>query len=202
MLMGPNGAGKSSLLKMIHGLEPIREGKIVWPSNATDFREQQSFVFQSPIIMRRTVFENLIYPLRLRKISPDERTKRGEFWLERIGLADMRNADAMYLSGGEKQKLALARALIIKPQLLFLDEPTANLDGGSTFLIEKIIKEIADQDVRVIMSTHDLMQGKRLADEVVFLNKGNIVEISPGTEFFENPRSDLAKRFLDGEILI
>ncbi len=202
MLMGPNGAGKSSLLRMVHGLEPVKQGEIKWVEDPSSFREKQSFVFQSPIIMRRSVFENLIYPLKIRKTSSEEMLKRAEYWLERIGLSDMRNADAMTLSGGEKQKLALARALITEPSLLFLDEPTANLDGGSTFLIEEIVREMADQGVRVIMSTHGLSQGRRLADEVVFLHKGNIVENSAGSKFFENPQSDLSKRFLGGEILI
>ncbi|WP_169568328.1 ATP-binding cassette domain-containing protein [Sneathiella limimaris] len=202
ILLGPNGAGKTTLLRLMHGLERPKTGKVTWSGRGADLYRRQAFIFQTPVVLRRTVIENVIYPLRLRKIAKEEAIEAGLFWLEKVGLTSHAKADALSLSGGEKQKLALARAMIAEPEVMFLDEPTANLDGSSTQAIEVILQEALEAGVRLVMATHNLGQATRLATEVLFLNKGRIWENSDLTSFFEAPETEEAHSFLKGEIVI
>jgi tungstate transport system ATP-binding protein len=195
IILGPNGSGKTTLLRVLQGLEKLREGSIERTSNA------QSMVFQNPVLLRRSVWENLIYPLKLQSVSKDEQQALANDWLMRIDLADAKNRNASMLSGGEKQKLALARALITKPDLLLLDEPTSNLDGRSTREIEKLIETANAEEVTVLMATHDMAQAKRLAQRVVFLHKGELLEHSLASEFFASPKTTPAADFLKGDLL-
>ena len=136
MVIGPNGSGKTTLLRAMHGIERISTGQVAWTHNAPD---QQAFVFQSPIVLRRSVADNLAYPLTLANVPKPEVARQVSHWLDRIGLTDMAQTAATRLSGGERQKLAIARALINEPQVIFLDEPCANLDGRATREIETLL---------------------------------------------------------------
>lgn len=169
VVMGPNGAGKTTLLQLLHGTARLSAGEIEWACSTEKARHHQAFVFQRPVMLRRTVLENLIYPLRLRGVSKAEARKDAEEWANRVGLEPLLGRAAPVLSGGEQQKLALARALICKPKLLFLDEPCAALDGRATREIEAILQSAKSTGTRLILSTHDLGQARRLADDVLFL---------------------------------
>ncbi|WP_025898396.1 energy-coupling factor ABC transporter ATP-binding protein [Sneathiella glossodoripedis] len=201
IVLGPNGAGKTTFLRLLHGLQQPRSGKVVWQKRGADLYCAQSFVFQTPIVMRRSVLENIRYPLSVRKVDREESYKQTRYWLERVGLADKSELDAASLSGGERQKMALARALITRPDIVFLDEPTTNLDGASTASLEAILKSAQQDGCKIVMATHDLSQARRLADDVVFLHKGKLVEHSSSQLFFDRPQSDLASAFTRGELL-
>lgn len=201
IVMGPNGAGKSTLLRLLHGLERPREGELVWSCPAEQVLQNQSFVFQTPILMRRTVQDNLAYPLMVRGVSRPLARKTAEEWAETVELKSQLHLEAQILSGGERQKLAVARALITKPDMLLLDEPTANLDGRSMKEIEAILLSARDASTRVVMATHDIGQAKRLASEVLFLNKGQLCEQTPAGSFFNTPETLAARAYLDGDIL-
>lgn len=199
--VGPNGAGKTTLLRLMHGLERLRSGSVDWNCETLIAQEKQAFVFQTPIMLRRTVIENLVFPMRLQKKSKIDALAAAREWLQRINLLQAENLDAAFLSGGERQKLALARALSRSPDVLFLDEPTSNLDGTSTREIETLIKEAASSGVRIVMSTHDVSQCKRLADEVLFLYRGKLHESGKVNSFFTKPSTNEAKAFISGDIV-
>jgi len=201
VIMGPNGAGKTTLLRLLHGLETPRDGSIEWNTDLETARLNQAYVFQTPIMLRRTALENVMYPLRLRGFSTNEATSKAQEWLAKIDLPEAANLNARLLSGGEKQKLALARALATKPQLLFLDEPTANLDGRATREIEALLTDARASGMRIIMTTHDKGQAKRLAEDIVFLYHGKIHEKAQAGRFFEKTSTNEAKAFLEGDIV-
>jgi len=202
MVIGPNGAGKTTLLKVLHGVERTSGGTITWSEAADIAQQSQAYVFQSPIMLRRTVRQNLAYPLKLIGASKSEIETRVTTWAERIGLTDALNRPAPRLSGGEKQKLALGRALIREPKVLFLDEPCANLDGRSTRDIEALLLTAHANGTRIIMTTHDLAQCRRLASDVVFLLNGGIHEQGEASAFFAEPKTQEALSFLKGDILL
>lgn len=201
IILGPNGAGKTTLLRALHGLEKLSTGSATWQVPLPVAQPRQAFVFQSPIIMRRTVRDNLAYPLVLHGTAKAAARAEADRWAANIGLGDFLDQSAPNLSGGEKQKLALARALIRKPDILFLDEPCANLDGRATREIETILKEAQDRGTRILMSTHNIGQAKRLATDVVFLMGGKIVEAAPAAQFFETPSTPQATALLNGDIV-
>lgn len=201
ILMGPNGSGKTTLLRAIHGLERLKSGHVDWAVPQSAAFKHQSYVFQRPIMMRRTVQDNLAYPLTLTGTPKQDISHRVTTWLDRIGLAHAADRMAPRLSGGEKQKLALARALIRNPQVLFLDEPCANLDGRATREIEAILIEARAQGTRIIMATHDMGQARRLADDVLFLHHGTLHDQGPAETFFTGPKTPEATAFLKGEIV-
>lgn len=198
IVMGPNGSGKTTLLRVMHGVERINDGTLSW---ATDHPEKHAFVFQSPIIMRRSVFENLAYPLRLLRRPKSEIAQAVDYWISRIGLEDLGASPASRLSGGERQKLALARALLRKPEVLFLDEPCANLDGHATREIEALLQETAAAGTRLIMATHDMGQARRLAQDIVFMLGGKVHETGDAKSSFTNPRTAEFAAFLRGDIV-
>lgn len=201
MVIGPNGAGKTSLLRMLHGIARLGGGNIRWACDDATAQRAQAFVFQHPVMMRRTVLGNLTYPLRLIGTPRAEARADAEAWAARVGLADMLDRPAAVLSGGERQKLAIARALIRAPELLFLDEPCASLDGRATREIEAILRDIAARGTRVIMSTHDMGQARRLGTEVAFLLNGKVHECAPADRFFSAPATPQARAFLNGDIV-
>ncbi len=201
IVMGPNGAGKTSFLRLIHGLERPKQGGLSWQAGTAAVRTRQSLVFQTPIVMRRTVIENLIYPLVVRGTAKAPASKLAERWLDRIGLAGAVHQQAVFLSGGDKQKLAIARALIIEPELLLLDEPTTNLDGRATREIEELLKEAHNSGTRIVMSTHSIGQAQRLAADIIFLYRGNIHETAPADRFFDSASTKEAAVFVKGGIL-
>jgi tungstate transport system ATP-binding protein len=199
MLLGPNGAGKSVLLRMVAGLQAPDAGRISWAGEARP-RERLAMVFQAPVILRTTVFDNALLGLRAIDLPQAERIARARTALERVGLADRAEESARRLSGGEKQRLALARAWAMRPRLLLLDEPTANLDPSATEQVEHIIRSIRSDGTRVLMTTHNLGQATRLADDVFFLSGGRIQEHAPTQRFFARPQSDAARLFIQGEL--
>ena len=199
MVMGPNGAGKSLLLRLLHGLIEPTAGEIRWGGHplSTGVRRQQALVFQKPVLLRRSVAANLDFVLRGKNIAA-----RREAVLNHVGLAGHAAQAARLLSGGEQQRLALARALATEPQVLFLDEPTASLDPASVLKIEDIVRGAAAKGARIVFVTHDLGQAKRLADDVVFLAKGRVAEHAPAETFFNGPRSEPAKGYLAGRLVV
>ncbi|SLN29408.1 Arginine transport ATP-binding protein ArtM [Pseudoruegeria aquimaris] len=201
IVMGPNGSGKTTLLRLMHGLERAREGRVAWAVDEPATRAHQAYVFQTPIMMRRSVVECIAYPLLTHGTGRREARARAEEWAARVGLGDALGRMATVLSGGEKQKLALARALIRRPQVLFLDEPCANLDGRATREIESILAEARADGVRIVMSTHDMGQARRLADDVLFLLNGRIHEAAMAWPFFAEPATPEARAFLKGDIV-
>jgi tungstate transport system ATP-binding protein len=199
VILGPNGAGKSVLMRLCHGLLRPTAGRILWGgSNGAPAR--QAMVFQRPVMLRRSALANVAYGLKLAGLPRGERALRAEDVLEAVGLAHLARRAARVLSGGEQQRLALARAWALNPEVLFLDEPTANLDPGATRDIENIIGQIHASGTKIIMTTHNLGQARRLADEILFLYQGRLVEHAPVERFFRQPASAEAAAFLREEL--
>ena len=201
VVLGPNGAGKTTFLRLMHGLERPREGRVAWAAPDVEARRRQAYVFQTPIMMRRSVEDSIAYPLRLHGASRRDALTRAAEEAGRVGLADHLKQAAASLSGGEKQKLALARALIRRPEVLFLDEPCANLDGRATREIEEILARARQEGTRLVMATHDLGQARRLADDVAFLLHGKLQASADAPTFFSSPPTPEADAFLQGRIV-
>ena len=199
MIVGPNGAGKSLLLRLCHGLLQPSVGTITW--SAPNAKHAQAMVFQRPIMLRRSGRANIEHALSLHKVPRAERPDIVQDVLERTGMTRQADAPARLLSFGEQQRLAIARAWALKPQILFLDEPTASLDPSASHQIEELIQAMFEQGTKIVMTTHDLGQAKRLGDEVLFLHRGRLLEQAPAEQFFEQPENDLAQAFVKGELL-
>jgi tungstate transport system ATP-binding protein len=199
VILGPNGAGKSVLMRLCHGLLTPTSGRITW-SGMSGSRCAQAMVFQRPVMLRRSAIGNVIYALRLAGMAPEECRLRAQDVLEAVGLSRVANRPARVLSGGEQQRLALARAWALGPEVLFLDEPTANLDPGASRDIESIIGSIHASGAKIIMTTHSLGQARRLGDEILFLSDGRLVEHAPVELFFRQPKSPEAASFLRAEL--
>ena len=199
IILGPNGAGKSVLMRLCHGLLVPSSGSISW-RGAANGRGRQAMVFQRPIMLRRSAFANIVYGLKLAGISPRERELRARDVIDAVGLAAVAERPARVLSGGEQQKLALARAWALGPEVLFLDEPTANLDPGATREVETIIGQIRASGTKIVMTTHSLGQARRLGDEILFLSQGRLVERTAADSFFRQPASPEAAAFLREEL--
>ena len=204
VIMGPNGAGKSLLLRLVHGLILPTSGWISWGEVACGetTRSTQAMVFQKPVLLRRSVAANIDFVLRHRSGTSAERRAWCNELLKRVGLSDRAQQPARLLSGGEQQRLALARALATRPKVLLLDEPTASLDPASVQMIEQIVLATSADQTKVIFVTHDVGQARRLADDVAFLHHGQLVEHRPAVEFFENPSSEAANAYLSGRIVL
>ena len=202
ILLGANGSGKTTLLEALHGLRKLSAGKVEWNISNSQAAAEQAFVFQSPIMLRRTVAENLAFPLKVRRLSKLTTTTEVMMWAKKIGLEDKIKQQAMLLSGGEMQAIAVARALITKPKMLFLDEPTASLDGATKKAIEDILISASNNGTKILMSTHDLGQLKRLARDIIFLHKGIVEAHCSKEEFLTKPPSKAAKQFLAGDIVL
>lgn len=199
VILGANGAGKSVLMRLCHGLLFPTEGSIEWRGGANG-RSRQAMVFQRPVMLRRSALANVMYGLKLAGVTPRERELRAHDVLEAVGLAEAARRPARVMSGGEQQKLALARAWALGPEVLFLDEPTANLDPGAARDVETLIGQIRAGGTKIVMTTHNLGQAKRLGDEILFLSQGRLVERSPVGEFFTKPASPEADAFIRGEL--
>ncbi len=199
VILGPNGAGKSVLLRLLHGLLVPTEGSIRWAGG--DGLGHQAMVFQRPVLLRRSALANVLYPLRLAGLPAAERTERAVRALELVGLAPLADRPARRLSGGEQQRLALARAAATLPEILFLDEPCASLDPGAAAAVEAIIATLAARGTKIVMTTHHLGQARRLAGYVVYLDGGRLVERASAADFFAGPASPAAAAFLNGDLL-
>lgn len=195
VILGPNGAGKSVLMRLCHGLLRPTLGSVIWQA-----RGRQAMVFQRPVMLRRSAIANVIYGLRLAGVSRNDAESRAAQVLEAVGLTAIAQRAARVLSGGEQQRLALARAWALQPDVLFLDEPTANLDPHATRDIENIISAIHNSGAKIIMTTHSLGQARRLGDEVLFLSDGRLVERASVDAFFKQPQSAEGAAFLQGEL--
>jgi tungstate transport system ATP-binding protein len=201
VILGPNGAGKSVLMRLCHGLLTPTAGRIVWGGGRDDGRPRaQAMVFQRPVMLRRSAIGNVTYGLKLAGVSHAERNRRAQSVLDAVGLRAAAHEPARILSGGEQQKLALARAWALDPEVLFLDEPTANLDPGATREVETIVGQIHSSGTKIVMTTHNLGQARRLGDEILFVNAGRLAERAPVERFFAQPSTAEAASFIKGEL--
>ncbi|MCC5858332.1 MAG: phosphate ABC transporter ATP-binding protein [Ectothiorhodospiraceae bacterium] len=205
LVMGPNGAGKSLLMRLCHGLLRPTEGSIRWHGGGRlggqALRRRQAMVFQRPVLLRRSARANVEYPLVLQGVSRRQRRRQADAALERFGLSALAGRPARVLSGGEQQRLALARAWVMRPEILFLDEPTSALDPAATKAVEDAVLTFHEEGTRIVMSSHNLGQARRLADDVVFLCRGRLLEHSPAETFFTAPASAEAAAFLRGDLV-
>jgi len=204
VIMGPNGAGKSLLLRLMHGLIAPTKGDVLWagiPMNR-QIRLRQAMVFQKPVLFRRTAVANITHALGLRGVVRRERLPRAHQALQLAGLESRASTPARVLSGGEQQRLCLARALSLTPEILLLDEPTASLDPASTLAIERLLIDAQHRGIKVIVVTHDVGQARRLAQEVIFLHHGKVIEHQPAPRFFTEPDSPVARAFIAGGLVL
>ena len=202
VLIGPNGAGKTTFLRAAMGLIPVTRGRITWCGRDTASPERLAILFQRPVMLRRSTAGNVRYALAAAGMPRGQRDERVAELLALVGLTGLEHRPARRLSGGEQQRLALARALGRDPEVLFLDEPTASLDPAATKAIEDIVRAVTARGVKVVMSTHDLGQAKRLADDVALLHRGRLIENGPASVFFASPRTQEARKFIAGELLV
>lgn len=200
IVMGANGAGKSLFLRLCHGLIDPSAGRRLWASGEAR-PEAQAMVFQRPVLLRRSVAANLDYPLALRGLTRAARREAVSLTLDRFGLAAMADRPARLLSGGEQQRLALARAWAMRPQVLFLDEPSSALDPSATRIIEEMVTQFSDEGITIVMTTHDLGQARRLGQDVAFLHRGRLIEHRPAADFFAGPETPEARAFLAGDLI-
>ncbi len=199
VVLGANGAGKSVLLRICHGLIRPSAGNVRWASGEMRPRAQ-AMAFQRPVLLRRSVIANIEYALRLAGVPAHERRAQADAALARVGLTPIAARSARVLSGGEQQRVALARAWALRPAILFLDEPTASLDPASARNIEAIVQAIHAAGTKIVMTTHNLALARRLADDVLFLHEGRVVESAPAADFFARPATPLARAFIEGEL--
>ena len=196
VIMGPNGAGKSIFLKILNGIIRPTSGKILWNEKVDEslVLNGQALVFQKPVLLRRSVKANLDFFDKLTNLNNYDKNQL----LKIVDLLDQKNQPARLLSLGEQQRLSLIRALLLRPRLIMLDEPTANLDPASTKIIEDIIISLKEFGIKIIFVTHNILQAKRLADEVIFFDKGKLIEHSNSKEFFSNSKSIKVNNYLNG----
>ena len=202
VLIGPNGCGKTTLLRAAMGLLPPSRGCITWGGREDVPPARRAIVFQRPAMLRRSAAANIAYALRAAGMPAAQHGERTRELMALVGLDHLGDRPARRLSGGEQQRLALARALAREPAVLFLDEPTANLDPAATKAIEDIIATVSRRGIKVVMSTHDLGEARRLAGEIMMLHSGRVVETAPAASFFTSPQTPQAATFLAGELLV
>jgi tungstate transport system ATP-binding protein len=201
VILGANGAGKSVLMRLMHGLLAPSSGRVAWSEADGDrVRRQQAMVFQRPVMLRRSALANVLYALDIAGVAARERRTRALEALKEVGLLGLASRPARVLSGGEQQRLALARAWALHPEVLFLDEPTASLDPSAAREIEAVIRAFDASGTKIVMATHNLAQARRLGDEVLFVHQGKLVERAPIEQFFRQPSSAEAAAFIKGEL--
>ncbi len=201
IILGANGAGKSVLMRLMHGLLQPTAGSVRWSEpDIASLRRRQAMVFQRPVMLRRSALANVMYALKLANIAASEREAQALAALDEVGLRHLAQRPARVLSGGEQQRLALARAWALHPEVLFLDEPTANLDPAAAREIETVIKAFDAAGTKIVMATHNLGQARRLGDEVIYLQAGRVVERAPIEQFFARPATADAAAFMKGEL--
>jgi tungstate transport system ATP-binding protein len=202
VFIGPNGSGKTTLLRAAMGLVQPVSGTISHGGHSAAAPARRALVFQRPVMLRRSVADNLRYALATAGIARAQRGARVKELLALVGLQELADRPAPRLSGGERQRLALARALARDPAVLFLDEPTASLDPAATLAIEELVRTVTARGVKVVMTTHDLGEAARLGGEVVLLHRGAVVESGPVRQVLENPHTELARKFVAGQLLL
>jgi tungstate transport system ATP-binding protein len=202
VLIGPNGSGKTTLLRTAMGLIAPSHGRVTWGGREFVAPTRRAIVFQRPTMLRRSAAANIRYALKAARIPRSDHDKRIAELLDLVGLTGLGQRPARRLSGGEQQRLALARALASDPAVLFLDEPTASLDPAATKAIEDVIRAVAARGIKVVMATHDLGEARRLAGDIALLHRGRVIETGDAAAFFSSPKTDEAGKFLAGELLI
>ena len=203
VLLGVNGAGKTTLMRILAGLENADSGTILFNNQNTNekaLRQVSTLVFQKTAMFTMNVYDNLAYGLKIRKVPKEEIAKMVPEALAAVRLSGFEKRRAKKLSGGEQQRIALARAFLLDSNILLLDEPTANLDPNSAIIIEKAIVSKKSSQRIIIMATHNLNQARRMADEIVHIHNGEIVEVANPKDFFENPKSEITRKFINGEL--
>jgi tungstate transport system ATP-binding protein len=202
LIVGPNGSGKTSLLRLLMGLAAPTTGRISWGGRTESKPVRRAILFQRPVMLRRTAAANVAYALAQAGTPRSERAARVAALLQRVGLADLAQRPARKLSGGEQQRLALARALARDPEILLLDEPTASLDPAATRAVEEIVLMAAQSGIKIVMASHDLGQVRRLAGEVMFMVRGSLRERARAAAFLDHPTTPEAAAFLRGDLVI
>jgi len=203
VLLGVNGAGKSTLVRILSGLENPDSGTIIFNNQNTDaktLRYISTLVFQKTIMFTMNVYDNLAFGLKIRRIPKEEIARRIPEALQAVRLSGFEKRRAKKLSGGEQQRIALARAFLLDSHILLLDEPTANLDPNSATIIEKAIIGKKSSQRIIVMATHNLNQARRMADEIVHIHDGKIVEVAKPEDFFLNPKNEITRKFINGEL--
>lgn len=202
-LIGPNGSGKSLTLRLCHGLMRPSAGHVGWATagGAVAGRKRHAMVFQKPVMLRRSARANILHALTAIGLSRGDRAGRCDAALGRFGMTALAARPARLMSGGEQQRLAIARAWAMAPEVLFLDEPTSQLDPGATRQVEEMLTALKAEGVTLVMASHDMGQVRRLADRVLFLNRGRLVEDAPTSAFFEAPASVEARAFVAGDLV-
>ena len=202
VVLGPNGAGKSVLLRLCHGLLSPSAGSIRWGSaSPAETMQRRGMVFQRPVLLRRSVAANVAHVLKIKGLPRARCPALVKAALAQSGLTALAHRQARTLSGGEQQRLAIARAWLLEPHVVLLDEPTANLDPGATRAVEDLIVNLGAAGTKIIMTTHDIAQARRLADEVMFLHHGRLLEHRPAVEFFAGPDDANAAGFIAGQLI-
>ena len=202
LILGPNGSGKTSLLRLCMGLASPSRGAVSWGGRTDGGPERRAILFQKPVMLRRSAAANVVYGLAQAGCPRGQRARRTEELLDRVDLLALASRPARRLSGGEQQRLALARALARQPEILLLDEPTASLDPAATRFVEDIILAAAHSGTKIVMASHDLGQVRRLAGEVVFLVRGSLVEHAPAGDFLDRPATPQAAAFVRGDLVL
>jgi tungstate transport system ATP-binding protein len=202
LIVGPNGSGKTTLLRLCMGLAAPSSGQVTWGGRADSPPARRAILFQRPVMLRRTAAANVAYALAQAGTPRSQRAQRVAALLDRVGLADLARRPARRLSGGEQQRLALARALARDPEVLLLDEPTASLDPAATRGVEEIVLMAAQSGIKIVMASHDLGQVRRLAGDVIFLVRGALCEQGPAADFLDSPSTPEAAAFVRGDLVI
>jgi tungstate transport system ATP-binding protein len=202
VLIGPNGSGKTTLLRTAMGLIAPSRGRVTWGGREDVPPLRRAIVFQRPTMLRRSAVGNVRYALAAAGVPRNLRAERAAELMALVGLTGLERRPARRLSGGEQQRLALARALAREPDLLFLDEPTASLDPAATKAIEDLVRAVTARGVKVVMSTHDLGQAHRIGGEIALMHRGRVVECAPADTFFNSPKTEEARRFIAGDLLV
>jgi tungstate transport system ATP-binding protein len=210
-IIGPSGSGKSTLLRLLDLIEPATAGEIMVfgvsaraePARWLELRRRMGMLFQKPIVFNASVYQNVALGLQYRRLDRAETERRVKAALDAVGLSQYIGSKARDLSGGEQQRVALSRVLVTEPEVLFLDEPTANLDPTSTATIEKIVRRLnREKGTTVVMNTHNLLQGQRLSSRVAVMIDGTVVQTGPPKEVFQAPRSRAIATFVGIENIL
>jgi tungstate transport system ATP-binding protein len=199
-LIGPNGAGKTTLIRLAASLMVPTSGRVTWGGKPGTDGARFAVVFQRPVMLRRSAAANVAYALP--RYPAGERRLRTNELLLQVGLAHLAQRPARRLSGGEQQRLALARALAREPEVLFLDEPTASLDPASTKTVEDVIRTAAASGAKIVIATQNLGQARRLAADVAFMLRGRVHEVGAAEQFFHAPQTAEAAAFLNGDLVV
>ncbi|WP_455277332.1 ABC transporter ATP-binding protein [[Eubacterium] cellulosolvens] len=203
-LVGVNGSGKTTLLRIISGLEIPTKGSILSKDRklrAQDLRQISTMVFQKSVMFNENVYDNIAFGLKIRDFTKKEIDEKVSKALDLVQLNGFESRKAKKLSGGEQQRVALARAFIIEPEVLLLDEPTANLDPSNAIVIEQVIKGLGERNsCIIILATHNLHQARRLSNQMVHIHSGRILEIADPEQFFKHPSNTITRKFINGDL--